>query len=113
MKLYKKQLAVIGLASAFISSSAIADCTFDGFCRDDVLGPSSTKVKNEAIASILTVTVLAGVGVWYLMSDSGDGNIHNYKTTDLSTTNKSYRFSLVPTFEGDKNGLAIQFSYAF
>jgi hypothetical protein len=109
-----KILAVIYISSVFGSQSAIADCTYDGFCGNDVSNSnSSSNVKYKVIASILATTALVGVGVWYLIRDKEDENITHYKATDLSTINKNYKFSLVPISENKSNGLAIQFSYAF
>ena len=114
MTAYTKILVVICMSSFFVSQSAIADCTSDGLCGDDVLNSNSnSNVRNKAIASILATTALVGVGVWYLISDNKDGNITHHKATDLSTINKNYKFSLVPISEDESNGLAIQFSYVF
>jgi hypothetical protein len=109
MKSYTKIIAVICMSSFFVPPLAVADCT-KGI--EGCISPNS-EIKKEDIAILVAVTVLAGTVIWYLMSDKEDGNIHNYITTDLSTTNERYKFSLAPIAQGGYNGLALQFSYVF
>lgn len=116
MKLHTKFIAVLCMSCVFFPQLAVADCTIgnDDCFRDDFRDDNpNSGIKKEDIALLVAATVLVGTGIWYLMSDKKDGNIHNYKTTALSTTNKGYRFSLAPTAEGGTNGLALQFSYLF
>jgi hypothetical protein len=96
----------------FFSQSATADCRPDRICQDDVISQQDQKTKS--IAPILTIGVLTGIGIWYILSDKSDKNIHKLKSSNLPTKSKRYKFSLVPiAAKGEQNGATLQFSYVF
>jgi hypothetical protein len=109
---HSKILAIIFLPLFFVSQSAIADCRPDRICRDDVVNQEDQETKS--IAPILTIGVLAGISIWYILSDKQDKNIHKLKSNNLPTKSKRYKFSLVPiAAKGEQNGATLQFSYVF
>ena len=104
MKSHIKILAILCMSSILFSNLALADCVagYQGECNDT----QNSNSKSDVIAPIVVVSVLAGIGIWYLISD-------NDNVTDLSTIKNNYKFSVVPISENEPNGLALQFSYVF
>ena len=111
MNFHSKILTIICISLFCISQSAYAtSCPPEGACGSD---PMKSDNETKAMASILTIGVLAGIGVWYLMSDKNEKKPNSLKAASLSTKDKRYKLSLTPMPKDEGNGAVLQFSYKF
>jgi hypothetical protein len=107
-----KIIAIIFMSLLFFSQSATADCRPDRICQDDVISQQDKETKS--IAPILTIGALTGIGIWYILSDKSDKNIHNLKFNNQPKKNRRYKFSLAPiATKGKQIGALLQISYMF